>query len=205
MVASEHFWEDQRRFILQHILQLFWVQSKKIWRFDLTSSFPVIATALSFPHFFEYRTHRLENGNIVFEEDGLYKDFYYKLIFYSIIDPALRWKGLWLLFRLKKIIMSVLRITFPILIISFTNVRLLCLIRNDGKDKPFHNYHHEHHQVSSNNLCHLTILSSSAPCVHPTRHRLYLHPLQCPPRRPHRRRHDPLQRPQGLHRLQAWG
>ena len=51
----------------------------------------------------------------------------------------------------------------------------------------------------------LTWLSSAAPCVHPAGHRLYLHPLQCPPRRPHRRRHDPLQRPQGLCGLQAWG
>ena len=50
----------------------------------------VIATALSLPHFFEYKTNRLEHGNIVFEEDGLNKDFYYKLIFYSIIDPSIR-------------------------------------------------------------------------------------------------------------------
>ena len=46
-------------------------------------------------------------------------------------------------------------------------------------------------------------LASAAPRVHSAGHRLHLHPLQRPPRRPHHRRHDSLPRHHGLSGLQV--
>ena len=50
----------------------------------------VIATVLCLPHFFEHESRRLPSGQIVSGEADINEEYYYKLLYYSIIDPALR-------------------------------------------------------------------------------------------------------------------
>ena len=53
-------------------------------------SVSVLSTLLCLPHFFEYKSVRDETSKIVLFEFGLYQDFHYRLIYFSIIDPFLR-------------------------------------------------------------------------------------------------------------------
>ena len=39
----------------------------------------------------EYKTFRDESGRITFEEYYIYREFYYKFIYYSIVDPLFRY------------------------------------------------------------------------------------------------------------------
>ena len=50
----------------------------------------VISTILCLPHFFEHESKRLPNGNIVSGEAEFNEQFYYKLLYYSILDPLIR-------------------------------------------------------------------------------------------------------------------
>ena len=47
---------------------------------------------------------------------------------------------------INKLVKYFVRITFPILIISYTNVRLLWLISHKGNE-PLQNYPQDHHRV----------------------------------------------------------
>ena len=102
---------------------------------------------------------------------------------------------------INKLVKYFVRITFPILIISYTNVRLLWLISHKGNE-PLQNYPQDHHRVWNNFRMTFQLLIS-APRVHLARHCLHLHPLQPPAHLPDHSRHGQLQH---HHRLQKlWG
>ena len=50
----------------------------------------MISTILCLPHFFEHKSRRLPNGKIVSGEAAITEQFYYKLLYYSILDPLIR-------------------------------------------------------------------------------------------------------------------
>ena len=108
--------------------------------------FIVASGVICIPHFLEYSSRRREStGEFIIEEFGLNKSVYYKLIYLSLLDPTLRYS---LFISSCVLILGIfLRITLPIFILSFTNIRILILIKVDGK-KIYNVLPHEHHQVA---------------------------------------------------------
>ena len=52
---------------------------------------PVVCVTVCIPHFLEHGARRLPDGEVVVQDNFIEDNFNYKVVYYSIVDPLLRY------------------------------------------------------------------------------------------------------------------